>query len=195
PGRTTIADYAADLIALLDALQISSCIVGGQSMGGGIALQTALDHPQRIQGLILIGTGAKLSVHSDILNNILTDQAAVGERFKDWMWAKATPNMIRERGYNLFMQIDPEIAYHDYLACNQFDVRDRLAEIQQPTLVIGATEDQMTPFKYSVYLKDHLSNAQLVQIEGAGHMMSVEAGQQIADEVQTWLNQFGSVKS
>ena len=54
-------------------------------------------------------------------------------------------------------------------------------------VVIVGTGDQMTPVNYARYMADHIPNAQLAIIEGAGHMVAVEAPQEVADRVDTWL--------
>jgi pimeloyl-ACP methyl ester carboxylesterase len=186
-GRTTISDYAADIIALMDALNLKQAIIGGHSMGGAIAMTLALTHAERVRGLVLIGTGAKLSVHSDILSKITTAQAEVGELLKTWLWSKATPQEMRDLGYTAFMQLRASVIYGDYLACNAFDLRTRLAEIAQPALVIGGTEDMMTPLRYSEYLAAHLPNAELVTLAGGGHQMGLEQPQVVAAAVAGWV--------
>lgn len=187
PGRSTIADYAADMIALLDTLHLDSAIVCGQSMGGAIAMTMALEYPDRVQRLILIGTGAKLAVQPAILDRIVTAPSEVGTLLKTLLWGKNTPEAIRQRGYELFMKLDPQIIYNDYVACNQFDVRSRLSAITQPALVIGATDDQLAPFRFSEYLAENIPNTTLIQIENAGHMMVLEAPSAVAEAINGWL--------
>ena len=59
-----VGAYASDMLALLDALKLQQVIVAGHSMGGAIAQTLALQHPDRVLGLILICTGAKLGCSS-----------------------------------------------------------------------------------------------------------------------------------
>jgi len=188
PGRDTITAYAADIISLLDALEIPSAIVAGQSMGGAIALTLALDYSERVSGLILIGTGAKLSVSPDIVERILTDQEAVARLLSEWYWSEATPIERRELTYKQIMAQPAQIIYDDYVACNGFDVRARLNEIQARALIFAGTQDKMTPQKYGVYLQQYIPDAELVTLEGAGHMMALEQPDAVASAVGTWLN-------
>ncbi|MCU0497067.1 MAG: alpha/beta hydrolase [Anaerolineae bacterium] len=185
-GHTTIEDYAADVIALMDALSMSTAVIGGHSMGGAIALTLGLHYPERVTALLLIGTGAKLSVHPNILERVIDHQAEVGILFKTWMWGRDADPKLIELGFQQFMKSDPQVIYGDYLACNRFDLRDRLSEIRAPTLVIGGTEDRMTPLKYSEYLAQHLPNAALWTVTG-GHMMGLEQSEAVVSRVQNWL--------
>jgi pimeloyl-ACP methyl ester carboxylesterase len=66
------------------------------------------------------------------------------------------------------------VIYNDFLACNQFDIRNRLSEIKLPTLVVCGEEDQLTPVKYSKYLHEAVTGSRLVLIPRAGHMVMSE---------------------
>ncbi len=73
PGHGTIADYAAFVVAFMDALDIQQAVIAGHSMGGATALTAALNHPQRVAGLLLVGTGARLRVLPRILEGTMND--------------------------------------------------------------------------------------------------------------------------
>ncbi|MFN8499286.1 MAG: alpha/beta fold hydrolase [Anaerolineae bacterium] len=64
---SSIATYAAWLVVFADAVGLDRFIPVGHSMGGGVALQLALDYPERVAGLVLVASGARLRVHPDIL--------------------------------------------------------------------------------------------------------------------------------
>jgi pimeloyl-ACP methyl ester carboxylesterase len=188
PGRDSVSDYAADVVALLDALEIPKAIIAGHSMGGAIAQTIAVNHSERVAGLILVGTGAKLGVHPHILDRVLTEPEAVFELLKDWIWGPATENSMRETGYAmLLLAATPQVIHGDYTACNNFDNRQRIPEITCPTLVISGTEDKMTPLKFGAYLQENIAGAKLVTVEGGGHMMALEQPQFVADAIRDWL--------
>ena len=66
------------------------------------------------------------------------------------------------------------VLYGDFLAWDEFDVRDRLPEIRQPTLVLCGADDQMTPARYAQVLAGGINNAVLNIIPNAGHMVMLE---------------------
>jgi len=68
-GRQTIADYAGCVLEWLDAIGLNRAVFVGHSMGSAIALTLAIHHPQQVLGLGLVGAGARLRVHPDILEN------------------------------------------------------------------------------------------------------------------------------
>jgi pimeloyl-ACP methyl ester carboxylesterase len=187
PGRQNVSSYAADIVALLDALKLKQAFIAGHSMGGAIALTMALHYPNRVKGLILIGTGAKLSVSPEILNNARSNLPQVAALITSWEWGEAVDEQIRRLGHRRLLENDPEVLYNDYAACNAFDVRDQLSRITAPTLIVGGTADRMTPFKFSAYLNEHIAGSKLVTIQGGGHKMMLEQPEAVADAVQSWL--------
>lgn len=189
PGasRQSIGGYAADMVALLDALKLDRAVVTGHSMGSAVALTMALHYPDRVMGLILIGGGTKLGVHPDLLN-VQADKEKAVEMIINGYWGAAPEyDQLRRLSRKRLMETPAEVLHNDYTACNAFDVRGQLERIRQPALVIGATDDPMTPLKYSQYLRDNLPNAQLVTVQGAQHMMMLQQPQFVADAVRNWL--------
>ena len=75
----------------------------------------------------------------------------------------------------------------DLQACDRFDVMDRLGMVQQPTLVICGSEDQMTPVRYAQYLSNSIPNARLSIIPAAGHMVMLEQPRLVAESLLTFL--------
>ncbi len=190
PARTSISAYAADLIGLLDALRIPKAILLGHSMGGAIVQTMALHNPDRVQGLILIGTGAKLSVHPDILNGLVSNYEKTVQMIVDWQWAEGY-EQIKRLGHKRLLETNPKVLHGDFVATNAFDLRGQIAQIRVPTLIIGGTADRMTPFKFSTYLHEQIAGSQLVSVEDGGHMMAFEQPQVVAGAIQRWLEKTG----
>lgn len=181
PGHPTgelipsIAGYAAWLRRYIVEQHIPTPLVlAGHSLGGGIVLQYALDHPQDLKAIVLLGSGARLRVHPKYLEPL---QAAL---------ANPTEYNAQSGG---FEHINPELAavmsrrriengpaamLNDMRACDGFDVMSRLAELGLPTLAIVGDRDVMTPPKYSEFLAQKLPNCRLQTISDAGHMAYAE---------------------
>ena len=68
-GEQTIAGYAQGIISWMDSVQLYRAFLIGHSMGGMIALQLALDSPQRVSGLGLVSSGARLPVNPELIEN------------------------------------------------------------------------------------------------------------------------------
>jgi pimeloyl-ACP methyl ester carboxylesterase len=189
PGREQIADYAADLAGWLERLAIRRVVVVGHSMGGAIGLQLALAYPDRVAGLILLGAGARLRVHPDILNRIVSDPASTTALIISQEYAAGTPQASLDRGQRLLLTVDPNVMHGDLVACDRFDVMAQLGQITVPALVIAGAEDRLAPVKYSEYLAKNIPRAQLLVIERAGHMVMLEQPEAVSNAVQEWLKQ------
>lgn len=186
-GRDTVADYAADIVALLDALNIHQAVITGHSMGGAVAQTIALEDPQRVKGLVLLATADYLPVNPTILGGVLTDTKATLQMIIKWEWAKTAPDELKQKALVQLMQTDAKVIHGDYLACSRFDVRGRLAAVNLPALIIGGTVDKMTPAAWLEELSQSLPNARLHLIEGGGHMMMLEQPAKVAGFVKDWL--------
>ncbi|NUQ37567.1 MAG: alpha/beta hydrolase [Caldilineales bacterium] len=174
PGYSNINDYAKGVLLFLETLHLQNVFLVGHSMGGAIAQAFALSHPQQLRGLVLVATGARLRVHPDILQQVEKDPARVGALLVEWVHGqRATPEQKRQY-LRHFLAVPPAVLAGDWQACNAFDSMARLGEIRLPALVIGGTQDQMTPLKYAAFLCEQLPDADLTTIEGGGHMLMIE---------------------
>lgn len=189
PGRTSIAAYAADLLALMGALGVERFIPVGHSMGGAIALQIALTAPERVAGIALITTGAHLPVSDVLLGNALTDFPALVDFVQMYAWGPHADEKLQRTGRRQLESCPAEVVHGDYLACNHFDARERLAEITCPALVVGATHDRMAPPRLSQFLADHLPDATFYLVEEAGHYLPSEHPHEVAEILAGWLDE------
>ncbi len=188
-GYTSLESYADQIMSFMSALELQRAILIGHSMGGAIAQLCGLLHPDRISGLVLIATGAKLRVAPQLLQLIDADFPAAVELIADWEWGSSTPDGVRQLGRQQLLAIDPQQLWCDFSACDVFDVRERLAHIAAPTLIIAGEADHMTPVKQAIFLAEHLPHASLRTIPNAGHMVMIEAAdvvtQAVADFIKT----------
>jgi pimeloyl-ACP methyl ester carboxylesterase len=173
-GCDSIAAYGDWLVAFLDAAGVDQAVLVGHSMGGGIAQDLALRYPARLAGLGLVATGARLRVVPAILEGVRQNPEAAVQLICDFAFGpEAPPEMVR-LGRRQMGDTPSEVLYGDFVACDAFDVMERLSEIAVPTFVLCGTQDHLTPPKYSVYLRDQIKGATLHLVEGAGHMVMVE---------------------
>jgi pimeloyl-ACP methyl ester carboxylesterase len=141
PGREHIEDYVADIVRFMDAVGVSRGVLVGHSMGGAIAQMTALMAPERVAGLVLVGTGARLRVAPALLDGILQDARGALALITEWAWGpEADPAMVA-RGRQMMARVNPRVVWGDFAACDRFDIRERVGEITAPALVITGSED------------------------------------------------------
>lgn len=187
PGRDSIADYALDVVALLDALSLDSAIVLGHSMGGAIAQWLALEHPARIDAVVLAGSGARLPVNPALISGIVEDPPGTVSSIVRWMWSKRAPEELKRQSADIMLATDPTVIQADFMACAMFDVSQRLAEVTMPTLILAGENDKMTPLSLSQELARGILNSELAVLPGAGHMMLLEQPDRSASLIDAWL--------
>jgi len=187
PGRSSITAYCDFLLAFLDAVGLDRATVVGHSMGGAIALDFALHYPDRLDGLILVGSGARLRVAPAILTGILADFEATVDLVCNCAFGPSASDQLKRLGRQRLLQTPPQVLHGDYAACDAFDVMERLGEVRSPTLVIGGTADVLTPPKYSTYLRDHIPGAELVLVDAAGHMVMLEKPEVVSRAISKFI--------
>jgi len=150
-------------------------VLCGHSMGGAIAMKVALEQPELLEALVLVGTGARLSVAPAILDVCRAgDAPRVQELVSGWAFSPLVGVEKIRDWYSRFGHSDCTAYLADFTACNGFDIRNRLGEINQPALVVCGDSDRLTPLKYSRYLVENLPKARLAEIPEAGHMVMLE---------------------
>lgn len=186
-GSDSIAAYVSALIGFLDATQTDRAVLAGHSMGGAISQMTALTHPDRVAGLVLVGTGARLRVAPAILDGVLSDFEQAVNLITHWAWSDDAPEELTQLGHKTLIETSPKVVHGDFVACDQFDIMGRLNEIRTPTLVVAGTADRLTPHKFGAYLAEHIPDARLVSVEGGGHMMALEQPSVVAKAVTEFV--------
>lgn len=186
-GYASVQTYAETVVALLDALHIQRAVIAGHSMGGAVAQQIGLDHPERAAGLILMGTGSKLPIDPTLPQRIMDEPEKTVDWLIEWSWGVNAPVEMKQLGRKRLLETAPPVLRGDYLACQAFDVRQHLEEITAPTLVLTSDQDQMVKLKFSQTLAERILHATLVVIEGCGHMFPLEAAQTVSETISKWL--------
>ena len=186
-GRAEIGAYAEVVRAFAEALKLPRFALAGHSMGGAIAQEVALRYPDRLAGLILVGTGAKLRVAPQILVGILNDFAGTTELLAQWTHGEhVEPNLLRLYVRRL-REVQPQVIHDDFAACDAFDRRGDVSRITTPALILCGDADRMTPVKYSQFLHEQIAGSQLVVIPGAGHMVMLEQAAATAAAVRRFM--------
>ena len=198
----TTGDLADDLAGLLTSLEIEKADVLGAFMGGMVAQELALRHPDRVDRLVLVGTFAR----PDRKRRLMLEQ------WRDMARAEVPiENMVRERLIwtlqdETLEQADLIDAMVDFYsrdgaplssavferqceACLNHDTADRLRDIRQPTLVVCGRKDVLTPPKFHRELADEIPVAQLVSIQYGAHLVMAESAERFNDVVTRFLDE------
>jgi len=191
-----IADMAADTAALLDALGIETAHVVGISMGGMIAQELALAHPERIRTLTLGATycgGPEGTLMAPEDLQMLGAAVASGERDRVHraMWEiNLSPGFRGEESrYADFTAMAEElpapqpVILQQMQACAAHDTSERLAQISVPTLVVHGDADRLLAYSNGRQIAA-LIPARLATLEGVGHMFWWEQPRRSAELIR-----------
>ncbi|MCK2213262.1 alpha/beta hydrolase [Actinomadura sp. ATCC 31491] len=167
--------FAADVVAVLDELEVRRAHVYGTSMGGRVAQWLAADHPGRV-GALVLGCSSPGGAHGverghDVRRSLAQPDRAAAERAllelmytPDWLATHPGPHLtVGDPGM-------PAHARRRHLAASAgHDAWDALPSITAPTLVVHGTDDVFNPAANAPLLAGRIPGAELRLIEGARH--------------------------
>jgi pimeloyl-ACP methyl ester carboxylesterase len=192
----TIVDLAADTIGLLDALEIESAHVVGISMGGMIAQELALAHPERVRTLALGATycgGPEGRLMDPDVLQLLGEAMSSGdpEQVRRAMWEiNLSPGFrAEERRYAAFLEMAEAlpapraVVMEQMRACAAHDTSARLPQLAVPTLVVHGTADRLLPVANGHQIAALLS-IEPTLFEDVGHMFWWEQPRRSAELIR-----------
>jgi pimeloyl-ACP methyl ester carboxylesterase len=193
----SIADLADDAAGLMDALGLDSAHVMGVSMGGMVAQELTLRHPDRVRTLTLGCTyagGAGQALTGADVGRRLTESWGSGDRERairtGWEVNVSERFAADESAYDAFradvlgLPVALEVIMQQAQAVMGHDTSARLRDIAAPTLVVHGSEDQMLPVANAKPIADAIPNARLEILDGVGHVFWLEQPERSAQLVR-----------
>jgi 3-oxoadipate enol-lactonase len=192
-----IAQLAADLTAMLDAVGVKKTHLVGMSMGGMIAQQFALDQPSRVLSLTLCDTSSHtLQETRDIWNqraalarNEGTEALASGtmERWFTSDFRRAHRETV-EKICDVLLRTASEGYAMACEAIRDFDVHERLAKVRVPALVVAGRYDSSMPAALTQAVANAIADARFELLDAA-HLAPVEESHRFTALLETFLRQ------
>lgn len=174
PGAT-VADLAGLVLALADALGAERFSYAGVSLGGAVGLHLAAQHPERVERLAVLCSSAHFGgseMWKERAATVRREGLAALAETADARWF--TPGFTVPALVDDHRKADPDA----YAACCDalaaFDLRDRLAAITAPTLLVAGREDPATPPAHLREIADVVPGAALTELAGASHLAPAE---------------------
>ena len=195
---TTLRDYSADLVELLDYLQIERAHMLGLSLGGTIAQRFAIDHPSRVSRLVLVSC-------ADRFGPYLCEVASLVGQSLRWFPKKMFAQMMEILGGGpMYFDADPQRLERRLEEIGQANVR-RSAVVRQlrcltasdpdpqeyhisaPTLVIAGEYDTLIPHCYVRRMAEAIPDSRFMLIPDAGHNPFLECPQKVLPSIIEFL--------
>lgn len=206
--NSTFADLSKDLHAVLtEVVPDGPIILVGHSMGGMTIQQYAIDHPDpfsdRIRGVALLGTSAGRLMRSSPALKRLVPLLRLTRRAMDWgrefnsysvmrRWAlgpDAEPKYV-DMVDEMILRAPSDVIFDFYENFVNLDLQAGHETIgKATTVVIGGTDDQLTPYSHSKRLARSIPGAELVTADHAGHMMMFEQHELVSEALADLIDQ------
>lgn len=172
-------DFAAAILAAMDAMEIGQAHLCGLSLGGIVAIAMHHAAPDRCASLIIADSFAAHPDGRGIFNRSVkgsrtTTMREFAEDRVEMLLAANAADALRDEVVATMAAINPDAYRVGARAVWLADQRDRLDSIAVPTLVIVGDQDSITPPMLSRDLVSRIAGANLVEIGGAGHLANIE---------------------
>ena len=191
---TSVKKYSAWLDQFTTALGLSSFFLIGHSFGGAIAQEYVRAHPDKIKGLVLVGTstvfrlsrmyrklyekGIDLSAE-DVIDNISSCGMDVPDLFK--------------RGLAMLREMGNDALQADLLAAGLFDSSDWISSIKQPVLIIWGADDMITARDLPEEMNQSLPGSELCIIPKAGHVVMIDRRNAFNEAVKDFIDKLSTL--
>jgi 3-oxoadipate enol-lactonase len=195
-GPYSIEQLGADVLALLDALNLDKVHFCGLSMGGLIGQWLGVNASGRLNRLIVCNTAAKIGspeVWNPRIETVLRDGEAAMVGLRDasiarWFtpaFSEANPDQAK-RITDMLAATSPQGYAANCAAVRDADFRDQLGEIKVPLLAIAGSADAVTPPSGSLFIQEHVAGAEYAEFQAA-HLSNVEVGEPFSRRVIDFL--------
>jgi pimeloyl-ACP methyl ester carboxylesterase len=186
-GYTALSAYVDDVLAVAEA--VNAEVLVGHSLGGAVLLTAALERDYEPAGLVLAGTGAKLSVLDDLLSWLADDFDRAVEFLHEPDHLLHDPDDATLAVSRAGMRdAGRAVTERDFRSCHTFDVRDRLGEIDTPALALVGEHDRLTPPEYHEYLAGELPDCAYAELPDSAHLAMLEAPTAFNDRLSGFVD-------
>ncbi len=199
-GAYTFGTLAADVVGLLDHLDVAKARFLGLSMGGMVGQYLGILHPERFHSLCLVSTTSAVPAQAVSLWDERIRVAATGDlsSLVDTAIARwVVPETVEKKPevvahLKKMMLSTPTKGYAGWChAIRDLDITARLKEIRLPTRVIVGSEDPSTPVLAAKVIHQEIAGSELVVIPGVSHMLHEEDADSFHPHVLAWLAAHG----
>lgn len=192
----TMDVYLEDLLYLLDELNLKMVTLAGLSLGGAIALNFAIKHPERVSSMLLMSTFHKVDGESIVIFKKLKNSLEKGfiEFFDEIIPMVLCPKVIEDNmeALNLIKEEASKTAnITAYISamdvCLNQNVEDKLKDITIPTLIFAGKYDEISPLKIQEDLNNKLNNSEIIIFDNVKHNILI--GENI-DKISNIVKEF-----
>ena len=186
----TFDNLVADVQAVLNNYGISRCVLAAESAGAQTALAFAARFPDKVSHLVIVdGMYSRgIAIENDpFLQGLRMAYPATIERFVQLCMPEAESEHIKAWGRKILMRAEPSAAIALRIVGSATDVSSELKQITQPVLVIHGDMDKIVPLESGRALAAALPSAEILVLEGCGHVPTLTQPKKVADAIRGFL--------
>jgi len=198
PHPYTIDGLAREVLGLLDGLGVYRFVPVGHSMGGMIALTLALEHPERVERLVVVDSVSRMMYSRDrrfliFLSRLLPFRMFVAVNIRRAFKPGFPPAEVAR--YVAQAQSTPrQVVMGCFAAMGRFDVLDRASELKLPVLILHGLYDVQFPLRQALRMAVQVSDS-LVKVLDTGHEAPAEDPEALTRAVDSFLRSTHSVNN
>lgn len=189
-------DFASDVAAFMDALELERAVIVGHSMGSYVAQQFAISYPERTLGLVLIGSFLNCRDNPVIVEfwdtalKDLTDPVptSLAREFQESTLAQPVPPEFLAMVIEESLKVPARVWQGAFRGLLEADLSGELDKIQAPTLIVWGDHDAFFPESDQKALAATIANSRLVVYPGAGHALHWEEPARFAADLAGFIN-------
>ena len=168
-------------------------VLVGYTLGASIALQYGLDYPEEVKGLVVMTVAARPKVRAPGTYEMRLRAPEDPKVYEEWLaFQMRAMHLVepglRERLMARHRQVGPLSQYHDLMAIDTFDVRDRISTLKPKLLLLRGLRDHGNPPEYEKEIHEAVAGSKYVRLADAGHFPPME----IPDKVNALIDEFVS---
>ncbi|MGE0129541.1 MAG: alpha/beta fold hydrolase [Blastocatellales bacterium] len=194
-------EFAADVAAFMDAFNIKRAVITGHSMGSHMAKRFALDYPDRVLGLVLMGSFFRFRDNPEVAEfrdavSTLTDpiDPAFALDFQQSTLAQPIPRTYLDTVVRESLKV-PARVWRDALeGLREDDHSGELGKIKTPTLIVWGDQDAFCPRGDQDALVAAIAGSRLVVYRGAGHALHWEEPERFAADLTAFIENIQGLK-
>ncbi len=192
PGPYSLSELADDVVAVMDQLGLGRAHHAGVSLGGMVAMELGLRHPERVRSLCIIASSAHPGNRDSWIERAATARehglaGLADASMERWFTADFLEDPEARATHLAFLGVEPEA----YAACCEaladIDLRAELGAVTAPTLVIAGADDQALPPAHSQVIADAIPGATMATVAGCAHLPPTQQPRAVAELLRGFL--------
>jgi pimeloyl-ACP methyl ester carboxylesterase len=189
PSRISVQHMIDDVAAVMDAVGIDRCVLAGESQGGAIAQYAAARWPERFVGLVLAAPAparpAKGRGRNAFADACRADYPGTVDQFVAACFPEPDCEHVKRWAKNVLLRAEPEQAARIVEMWRDETVPELDPRaITVPTLIVHGTADAIAPIDESRELAARLTDAELLEFEGSGHVPTMTRPDEVVAAIQ-----------